>query len=52
MLKALKALAKNNWHLSTLFSFVGLNVFVKIKLQNWLDKSFGNDIEMLPNVIR
>ena len=40
MLKALKALAKYNWHLSNLVAFIRLNMFVKIDLQKWLDKPF------------
>ncbi len=40
MLKALKAMAKFNWHLSNLVAFIRLNLFVKINLQDWLDKPF------------
>ena len=40
MLKALKAMAKFNWHLSNLVAFIRLNIFVKINLQDWLDKPF------------
>ena len=40
LLKALKALAKYNWHLSNLVAFIRLNMFVKIDLQKWLDKPF------------
>ena len=40
MLKALKAMAKYNWHLSNLVAFIRLNLFVKIDLQLWLDKPF------------
>lgn len=43
MLKALKALAKYNWHLSNLVAFIRLNLFVKIDLQQWLDKPFEID---------
>ncbi len=40
ILKALKAMAKYNWHLSNLVAFIRLNIFVKINLQDWLDKPF------------
>jgi len=40
VLKALKAMAKYNWHLSNLVAFIRLNLFVKIDLQKWLDKPF------------
>jgi hypothetical protein len=40
ILKALKAMAKDNWHLSNLVAFIRLNLFVKINLQLWLDKPF------------
>lgn len=40
VLKALKALAKFDWHLSNLVAFIRLNLFVKISLQLWLDKPF------------
>ena len=40
VLKALKAMAKFNWHLSNLVAFIRLNIFVKITLQDWLDKPF------------
>ncbi len=40
LLKALKAMAKFNWHLSNLVAFIRLNLFVKIDLQLWLDKPF------------
>ena len=33
ILKALKAMAKFNWHLSNLVAFIRLNLFVKINLQ-------------------
>ncbi|MFT7248331.1 MAG: IS4 transposase [Psychromonas sp.] len=32
ILKALKAMAKFNWHLSNLIAFISLNIFVKIEL--------------------
>ena len=40
ILKALKTIAKFNWHLSNLVAFIRLNLFVKIDLQLWLDKPF------------
>jgi hypothetical protein len=40
ILKALKAMAKYHWHLSNLIAFIRLNMFVKIMLQQWLDKPF------------
>jgi hypothetical protein len=40
ILKALKAMAKFNWHLSNLVAFIRLNLFVKIDLQYWIDKPF------------
>lgn len=40
MLKALKAMAKFNWHLSNLVAFIRLNLFVKIDLQQWIDRPF------------
>jgi hypothetical protein len=43
MLKAMKAMAKFNWHLSNLVAFIRLNIFVKIDLQLWLDKPFEID---------
>ena len=45
VLKALKAMAQFNWHLSNLVAFIRLNLFVKINLQLWIDNPFegGND---------
>lgn len=40
MLKALKEMAKFNWHLSNLVAFIRLNLFVKINLQQWIDRPF------------
>lgn len=40
ILKALKAMAKFNWHLSNLVAFIRLNLFVKINLQKWIDEPF------------
>jgi hypothetical protein len=45
VLKALKAMAKFNWHLSNLVAFIRLNMFVKINLQDWLDKPFDDPPE-------
>lgn len=49
VLKALKAMAKFQWHLSNLVSFIRLNLFVKIDLKTWLDKPFEHDIGLVPN---
>jgi len=43
ILKALKAIAKFNWHLSNLVAFIRLNLFVKIDLKRWIDKPFEED---------
>lgn len=40
ILKFLKNLAKYDWRLSNLVAFIRLNLFVKITLQNWLDRPF------------
>ncbi len=50
ILKALKAMAKHKWHLSNLIAFIRLNIFVKIKLQRWLDAPFeeSNDVKSIP----
>ena len=40
VLKAMKAMAKFNWHLSNLVAFIRLNLFVKIELQLWLNNPF------------
>ena len=45
LLKSLQRTAKHTWHLSNLIAFIRLNLFVKINLQNWLDKLFLDDIE-------
>jgi hypothetical protein len=50
ILKALKAMAKYNWHLSNLVAFIRLNLFVKIHLQQWLDQPF-EQIKKPPNHI-
>ena len=49
VLKALKAMAKFNWHLSNLVAFIRLNLFVKINLQQWLDKPFEESPKPLSN---
>lgn len=41
ILKILKVLAKYQWYLSNLVSFIRLNIFVKIDLQFWLDNPFN-----------
>lgn len=51
MLKALKAMAKFNWHLSNLVAFIRLNIFVKITLQDWLDKPFEEPPQTVPHEI-
>jgi len=43
VLKALKAMAKFNWHLSNLIAFIRLNIFVKIDLETWLNRPFEDD---------
>jgi hypothetical protein len=48
ILKALKAMAKYGWHLSNLVAFIRLNLFVKINLQQWVDKPF-EDSELSPH---
>ena len=40
ILKYLKAIAKYKWYLSNLVAFLRINLFVKIKLQKWLDEPF------------
>jgi Transposase DDE domain/Domain of unknown function (DUF4372) len=51
VLKALKAIAKFNWHLSNLVAFIRLNLFVKIALQDWLDKPFEEPPQTTPPII-
>jgi hypothetical protein len=48
VLKALKAMAKFNWHLSNFVAFIRLNLFVKIGLQLWLDKPYEEHIDDVP----
>jgi len=50
ILKALKAMAKFNWHLSNLVAFIRLNLFVKIDLQKWIDKPFEEFLDPLPQI--
>ena len=49
ILKALKAMAKYKWHLSNLVAFIRLNIFVKISLQEWLEKPFDEPPKVKPN---
>jgi IS4 transposase len=52
VLKYLKALAKYGWRLSNLVAFIRLNMFVKIDLQKWLDKSFEEPQKPMQNYIQ
>jgi len=52
VLKALKAMAKFNWHLSNLVAFIRLNLFVKIDLQQWIDKPFEEHDKPPSNLIQ
>jgi len=52
MLKALKAMAKYNWHLSNLVAFKRLYVFVKLELRNWLDKPFQEHENPPPKILQ
>ncbi len=40
LLKVMKATAKYGWHLFNLVAFIRLNIFVKMELQKWLERSF------------
>lgn len=40
LLKWMKHVARYNWYLSNLVAFIRLNIFVKIELQQWLNKPF------------
>jgi hypothetical protein len=51
ILKALKAMAKFNWHLANLVAFIRLNLFVKINLQQWIDKPFEEASESPPPIL-
>lgn len=50
ILKALKAMAKYNWHLSNLVAFIRLNIFVKIDLHIWLNKPFEEEPQKHPQI--
>lgn len=52
ILKALKAMAKYNWHLSNLVAFIRLNLFVKINLQQWIDKPFEEYVEPPEKIVQ
>lgn len=52
LLKALKAMAKFNWHLSNLVAFIRLNLFVKINLQHWIDKPFESSEDPPPESLQ
>lgn len=52
VLKALKAMAKFNWHLSNLVAFIRLNLFVKIDLQQWIDRPFEEHDKPPSNLIQ
>jgi len=52
ILKALKAMAKFNWHLSNLVAFIRLNLFVKINLQQWIDKPFEEYKDPPQNILQ
>jgi hypothetical protein len=52
MLKTLKKLAKYKWHLSNLVAFIRLNLFVKIDLEEWLDKPFTESLKSPPKYIQ
>lgn len=49
VLKFLKQIAKYNWSLSNLVAFLRMNLFVKIVLQEWLDKPFKPPREAILN---
>jgi Transposase DDE domain/Domain of unknown function (DUF4372) len=52
ILKVLKAMAKYNWHLSNLVAFIRLNLFVKINLQDWIDKPFEEYKDPPQNILQ
>lgn len=41
-----KGMAKYGWQFSNLIAFIRLNIFVKINLQNWLDRPFEEPDEI------
>ena len=42
-------MAKYDWYLSNLVAFIRLNLFVKINLQQWLDKPFEDSGQPPPD---
>lgn len=52
ILKVLKAIAQFRWHLSNLVAFIRLNLFVKIDLQQWLDKPFEEPLKPPENALQ
>lgn len=52
LLKVMRATAKFRWHLSNMVAFIRLNIFVKIDLQQWLDKPFEDYKKPPPNTIQ
>jgi len=52
MLKVLKTMAKYNWHLSKLVPFIRLNLFVKIDLHQWIDKTLEQDNDPPPKSLQ
>lgn len=52
ILKALRAMAKYQWHLSNLIAFIRLNLFVKIDLKSWLDQPFDPPRDGEPQYIQ
>jgi len=52
ILKALRAMAKYNWNLSNLVSFIRLNLFVKINLQQWIDRPFEEHVDPPPDFLQ
>jgi len=52
ILKALKAMAKYKWHLSNLVAFIRLNLFVKIRLKQWIDQAYDQHTKDPPIIIQ
>lgn len=50
LMKFLKEKAKYDWHLSNLVTFIRLNLFVKIDLQQWLDNPFTTRNQQYENI--